>query len=57
MVVEVLDLTEVHQVFVVDKDLDRERGSMEIMPPELEGTDDCEEFKIIDVIIVFCWNE
>ena len=38
--VEVLDLMEVHQVFVVSKDLDREWRSMEVVPPGLQSMDD-----------------
>ena len=57
MVVKVLGLMEVHQVFVVGEDLDREGGSMEIVPPGLQGMYDCEEFLVIDVIVLFCWDE
>ena len=50
-VVEVLSLTEVHQVFVVSEHLDREGGSMETVSPGLEGVNDCEKLPVIDVIV------
>ena len=55
--VEVLCLTEVHQVLVVSKDLYGERGSVEIVSPGLQGADDGEEFSVVDVIVSFCWDE
>ena len=27
---------------------------MEIMPPRLQGTDDSEEFPVIDIVVLFC---
>ena len=27
------------------------------MSPGLQGTDDCKEFSVIDVIVTFCWDE
>ena len=48
---------EVHQVFVVSRDLDRERGTVEVMPPGLQGMDDGEEFLVIDVVVPFCRDE
>ena len=30
---------------------------MEIMLPRFQGMDDDEEFSVIDVIIMFCWDE
>ena len=57
MVVEVLGLTEVRQVLVIHKDLDGEGGTMEIMSPRLQGTNDGKEFSVIDVIISFCSDE
>ena len=55
--VEVLDLMEVCQVLVVSKDLDRKEGSMEIISPGFQGTDDCEELSVVDVIVPFSQNE
>ena len=55
MVVDVLDLTEVHQVLVVSKHLFREERAMEVMSPGLEDADNGKEFLIIDVVIVLCW--
>ena len=30
---------------------------MEVMPPRLQSTDDGKKLLIIDVIILFCWDE
>ena len=30
---------------------------MEIMPLGCQGTNDGEEFSVVDVIILFCWRE
>ena len=48
-----LGLTEIGQVFVVGEDLYQERGAMEVMTPRLQGTNDGEEFVVIDVIVAF----
>ena len=48
---------EVHQVLVVHKDLDGEGRSMEIMSPGLQGADDGKEFLVIDVVVLFHWDE
>ena len=55
--IEVLCLTEVCQILVVSKDLDGEWGSMEVVSPRLQGTDDCEELSVVDVVIAFSWDE
>ena len=55
--VEVLCLTEVRQVLVVGKDLDGEGGSMEVMLPGLQGSDDSKELSVIDVVVSFSWDE
>ena len=55
--VEVLCLMEVRQVLVICEDLDGEWGSMEVVPPGFQGTDDCEKFSVVDVVVPFCWNE
>ena len=55
--VEVLGLMEVHQVLVISEDLDEEEGSMEVMPPGLQGTDDYKELLVINVIVSFCRDE
>ena len=57
MMVQVLGLLEVHQVFVVSEDLDRKGGSMDVASPGLQGMDNHEEFVVIDVIVLFSWNE
>ena len=55
--VKALGLAEVHQVFVVSKDLNREGGSVKVMSPGFQSTDDCEEFSVIDIIVSFSWDE
>ena len=56
-VVEVLGLIEICQVLVVGEDLDGEGESVEVMSSGFQGVDDCEEFPVIDVIILFCGDE
>ena len=55
--VEVLGGTEVGEVFVVGEDLDWEGGSMEVVSPRFQGSDDGEEFSVVNVIVPFCWGE
>ena len=55
--VEVLSLTEVHQVLVVSEDLNREERPMKVVPPQLQSTDDGKEFSVIDVIVSFSRDE
>ena len=57
MTVKILDLTEVCQVLVVSKDLDGEGGSMKVVPPGFQGTDDGKELTVIDVVVSLSWNE
>jgi len=52
-----LGLLEVSEVFVVSKDLDWERRAVEVVSPGFKGTDDGEEFVIIDIIVSFCLRE
>ena len=52
-----LRFAEVGQIFVVRENLDWERGTMEIVPPGFESTDDSEEFSVINIVISFCWRE
>ena len=42
---------------MIGKDLDGESGTVEVMSPGLEGTDDSQEFSVINVIVPFCWRE
>ena len=55
--VKILCLTEVRQVLVICENLYRERGPVEIVSPGLQGTDDGEEFSVVDVVVAFCWDE
>ena len=52
-----LHLTEVCQVLVICKDLDGEGGSIEVMPPGFQSMDDYKELLVIDVVILFSWDE
>jgi len=52
-----LGLSEVGKVLMVGEDLNQERGAVEVVSPGLKGTDDSEEFAIIDVIVLFCLRE
>ena len=42
---------------MVGKDLDGERGTVEVMSSGFEGTDDSQEFLVINVIVPFCWGK
>ena len=55
--VEGLGETEVGEIFMVSEDLYRERGSVEVVLPTLQGMDDGKEFSVIDVIVSFCQGE
>ena len=55
--VEGLGGTEVGEIFMVSEDLYRERGPVEVVLPQLQGTDDGKEFPVIDVIVSFSWGE
>ena len=55
--VEFLGLSEVGEVFVVSEYLDRGGGSEEIVSPGIQGSHDCEEFSVIDVVVSFGWAE
>ena len=57
LTVESLWGMEVSQVLVVHENLDRERGSMKVVSPQLQSANDSEEFTVIDVVIPFCWEE
>ena len=55
--IEGLGEIEVGEIFMVSEDLYRERGSVEVVSPRLQGTDDGKEFSVIDVIVTFCRGE
>jgi len=42
---------------VVSKDLNWERRAVEVVSPGFKGTDDGEEFAIINIIVLFCLRE
>ena len=49
--VKCLGLTEIGQVLVVSEDLYWKGGAVEIVAPGLQGTNDCEEFPVVDVVV------
>ena len=51
--IEGLGLAEVGEVFVVCENLYRERGAMEVVTPGFQGTDDREEFSVINIVVLF----
>ena len=57
MAVEVLGLMDVCQVLVVSKDLYREGGTVEVVPPGLQGVDNDEEFSVTDIVVAFGWDK
>ena len=52
-----LGLTEVGKIFVVGEDLYRERGTMEVVSPRLQGANNGEKFAIIDIVVLFGGGE
>ena len=50
-------MSKVSEIFMVSKDLNWERGTVEVVSEGFEGADDGEEFAIIDVIVSFCLRE
>ena len=42
---------------MIGEDLDGEGGTMEVMSPGFEGTDDGQEFSVINIIVLFHWEE
>ena len=56
-VIKILGLTEVCQVLVICEDLDGEGRPVEVVPLGLQCVDDCEELLVIDVIVLFSWDE
>ena len=57
LTIEGLGGTEVGEVFVVGKDLYREWGSLEVVTPGFQGSNDGKEFPVVDVVVSFCWGE
>ena len=55
--VKCLGLTEIGQVLVVGEDLYWEGGAVEIVAPRLQGTNNSEEFVVVDVVIVLSGGE
>ena len=42
---------------MISENLDGKRGTMEVMSPGFEGTDYCQEFAVIDIVVVFHQRE
>ena len=55
--VEVLGLAEISEIFMVGEDLYWERGSSKVMAPRLQGVDDSEEFSVVNIVVLFGWEE
>ena len=55
--VECLGLPEIGKILVIHENLYWKGGTVKVMPPRFQGSDDGEEFAIIDVIVLFCWGE
>ena len=55
--VQFLGLAEVCQVLVIREHLDQKGGTMEIVSPRLQDSDDSKEFPIVDVRVLFHRNE
>ena len=53
LVIERLRLMEIGEVFVISKNLHWEGRTMKIVVPEFQGTNDCKEFPVIDVVVTF----
>ena len=52
-----MGFAEVRQVFVISEDLDGEGGTVEVMSPGFEGTDDSQGFSVVNIIVSFCREE
>ena len=42
---------------MINENLDGKRGPMEVVSPGFESTDNCQEFSVINIIILFCWGK
>ena len=42
---------------MISENLDGKEGTVEVMSPGSEGTDDSKELMIVDVIILYCQRE
>ena len=55
--VKPLGRAEEGQVLMISKDLDGKWGTVEVMAPRFESTNNSEEFAIVDIIVSFCGRE
>ena len=55
--VQFLGLAEVCQVLVVGEHLDQKGGTVKIVSPRLQGSDNSKEFPVVDIVALFCRNE
>ena len=55
--VEVLGGAKVGEILMVGEDLDWEGGSVKVVLPCFQGSDDSKEFSVIDVVVSFRWGE
>ena len=52
--IQVVRLSEVSQVFVVRKDVDRGGGAKEVVEPGVEGSHNSKQLPVIDIVVAFC---
>ena len=55
--VQFLGLAEVCQVLVVGEHLHWKGGTVEIVSPRLQGSDNSKKLLIVDIIVLFCRDE
>ena len=48
-----LGCTEIFKIFVVCDNINRDRGTLEIMPPSSKGCKDRQEFFVVSVVVDF----
>ena len=47
----------VDEVFMIHEDLNQKWGSVKVVPPQHQSTNNSKGFPIIDVIVMFCGGE
>ena len=52
-----MGLAEIGKILVVGEDLHGEGGTMEIVAPRFQGTNDGKEFAVIDIVALFGGGE
>ena len=54
---DLVGLTPILEIHVIRVNCNNMRGSGQEGAPVMQGFDDCKEFQIVDVIIMFCLDE